>query len=95
MLAAFHVLGYLLLYFASCVNPIIYVIMNKQYRQAYAGVISCSRIRATLTPHGSSAPGQQQHNNFGHQGNDSSSALYAHQTMTKIPLATQLFALIL
>ncbi|OXU26858.1 hypothetical protein TSAR_016616 [Trichomalopsis sarcophagae] len=61
---AFHVLGYLLLYFASCVNPIIYVIMNKQYRQAYAGVISCSRIRATLTPHGSSAPGQ---NNFGHQ----------------------------
>ncbi|XP_058792835.1 G-protein coupled receptor moody isoform X2 [Phymastichus coffea] len=65
---AFHVLGYLLLYFASCVNPIIYVIMNKQYRQAYAGVISCSRIRATLTPHGSSAPGQQ--HNFGHQGND-------------------------
>ena len=59
--------GYLLLYFASCVNPIIYVIMNKQYRQAYAGVISCSRIRASLTPHGSSAPGQ---NNFGHQGND-------------------------
>ncbi|XP_033219859.1 G-protein coupled receptor moody-like isoform X2 [Belonocnema kinseyi] len=60
-----HVMGYLLLYFASCVNPIIYVIMNKQYRQAYAGVISCSRIRASLTPHGSSAPGQ---NNLG-QGN--------------------------
>jgi hypothetical protein len=67
LLSALHVLGYLLLYFASCVNPIIYVIMNKQYRQAYAGVISCSRIRASLTPHGSSAPGQ---NNFAHQGND-------------------------
>ncbi|XP_012256317.2 G-protein coupled receptor moody isoform X2 [Athalia rosae] len=53
-----HVVGYLLLYFASCVNPIIYVIMNKQYRQAYAGVICCSRIRASLTPHGSSAPAQ-------------------------------------
>ncbi|XP_015523482.1 G-protein coupled receptor moody isoform X1 [Neodiprion pinetum] len=53
-----HVAGYLLLYFASCVNPIIYVIMNKQYRQAYAGVISCSSIRASLTPHGSSAPAQ-------------------------------------
>ncbi|XP_046750242.1 G-protein coupled receptor moody isoform X2 [Diprion similis] len=53
-----HVAGYLLLYFASCVNPIIYVIMNKQYRQAYAGVISCSSIRASLTPHGSSAPPQ-------------------------------------
>ena len=52
-----HILGYLLLYFASCVNPIIYVIMNKQYRQAYAGVIGCKWIRATLTPYGSSVPG--------------------------------------
>ncbi|KAL0120150.1 hypothetical protein PUN28_008064 [Cardiocondyla obscurior] len=52
-----HILGYLLLYFASCVNPIIYVIMNKQYRQAYAGVVGCSWLRATLTPYGSSAPG--------------------------------------
>lgn len=66
-LTGFHVLGYLLLYFASCVNPIIYVIMNKQYRQAYAGVIGCSRIRASLTPFGSSAPGQH-HQDFG-QGN--------------------------
>ncbi|XP_034183609.2 G-protein coupled receptor moody isoform X1 [Osmia lignaria lignaria] len=61
----FHVLGYLLLYFASCVNPIIYVIMNKQYRQAYAGVISCSRIRTSLTPYGSSAPGQQHQQDYG------------------------------
>lgn len=53
-----HVMGYLLLYFASCVNPIIYVCMNKQYRQAYVNLISCSRIRAF----GSSAPGQ---NNYG------------------------------
>uniref|UniRef100_A0ABD2XJ65 G-protein coupled receptors family 1 profile domain-containing protein n=1 Tax=Trichogramma kaykai TaxID=54128 RepID=A0ABD2XJ65_9HYME len=64
---AFHVIGYLLLYVASCVNPIIYVIMNKQYRQAYAGVISCSRLRASLTPHGSSAPGHN--NNYPHQDN--------------------------
>ncbi|XP_031830926.1 G-protein coupled receptor moody [Nomia melanderi] len=61
----FHVLGYLLLYFASCVNPIIYVIMNKQYRQAYAGVIGCSRIRAGLTPYGSSAPGHQHQQDYG------------------------------
>ncbi|XP_044009249.1 G-protein coupled receptor moody-like isoform X2 [Aphidius gifuensis] len=60
----FHVIGYLLLYFSSCVNPLIYVIMNKQYRQAYANIISCSKIRATLTPHGSSAPG---HNNIGQE----------------------------
>ncbi|XP_076282791.1 G-protein coupled receptor moody isoform X2 [Lasioglossum baleicum] len=64
----FHVLGYLLLYFASCVNPIIYVIMNKQYRQAYAGVIGCSRIRAGLTPYGSSAPGHHHPQDYG-QGN--------------------------
>ncbi|XP_012225431.1 G-protein coupled receptor moody isoform X1 [Linepithema humile] len=60
-----HVLGYLLLYFASCVNPIIYVIMNKQYRQAYAGVIGCTWIRMSLTPYGSSAPGGV---GGGHQG---------------------------
>lgn len=64
----FHILGYLLLYFASCVNPIIYVIMNKQYRQAYAGVIGCSRIRASLSPYGSSAPGHHQQQDYG-QGN--------------------------
>ncbi|KAJ9591271.1 hypothetical protein L9F63_002204, partial [Diploptera punctata] len=31
----FHVLGYIMLYLSACINPIIYVIMNKQYRQAY------------------------------------------------------------
>lgn len=67
-LSEFHVLGYLLLYFASCVNPIIYVIMNKQYRQAYAGVIGCSRIRASLSPYGSSAPGHHHQQDYG-QGN--------------------------
>ncbi|KAL0281001.1 UNVERIFIED_CONTAM: hypothetical protein PYX00_002135 [Menopon gallinae] len=41
----FHVLGYILLYFSACVNPIIYVIMNKQYRQAYKTVLLCRRPR--------------------------------------------------
>lgn len=41
----FHVLGYLLLYFSACVNPIIYVIMNKQYRQAYKTVLLCKKPR--------------------------------------------------
>lgn len=65
IILGFHVVGYLFLYFAACINPIIYVIMNKQYRQAYASVICCSKIRASLTPRGSSAPGQT---DFG-QGN--------------------------
>ncbi|KAL1505623.1 hypothetical protein ABEB36_005146 [Hypothenemus hampei] len=30
--APLHVLGYLLIYLASCVNPVVYVTMNKQYR---------------------------------------------------------------
>lgn len=36
-----HILGYILLYLSACINPIIYVIMNKQYRQAYKTVIMC------------------------------------------------------
>lgn len=36
-----HIIAYLLLYLSSCTNPIIYVIMNKQYRQAYKTVILC------------------------------------------------------
>lgn len=35
----FHVAGYLLLYASACVNPIIYVIMNAQYRAAYAAAL--------------------------------------------------------
>ncbi|KAK6645390.1 hypothetical protein RUM43_001667 [Polyplax serrata] len=40
-----HVMGYILLYFSSCVNPIIYVIMNSQYRQAYKTVLFCKKVR--------------------------------------------------
>lgn len=43
--APLHVLGYILLYFSSCLNPVIYVTMNKQYRQAYFDTIRC-----TFTP---------------------------------------------
>ncbi|XP_050303886.1 G-protein coupled receptor moody-like isoform X2 [Anthonomus grandis grandis] len=36
-----HVLGYLLVYLASCVNPVVYVTMNKQYRYAYLETLKC------------------------------------------------------
>ncbi|KAJ2951658.1 hypothetical protein O0L34_g13816 [Tuta absoluta] len=39
----FHIAGYLLLYASACVNPIIYVIMNAQYRAAYAAALCCPR----------------------------------------------------
>ncbi|XP_026332452.1 G-protein coupled receptor moody isoform X2 [Hyposmocoma kahamanoa] len=41
----FHVIGYLLLYASACVNPIIYVIMNAQYRAAYAAALCCPLSR--------------------------------------------------
>ncbi|XP_068218719.1 G-protein coupled receptor moody-like isoform X2 [Palaemon carinicauda] len=40
-----HVMGYVLIYISSCINPIIYVIMNRQYRQAYKTVLLCKRPR--------------------------------------------------
>ena len=44
-----HVAGYLLLYLSACINPIIYVIMNAQYRQAYRSVLACHRQRTRMT----------------------------------------------
>lgn len=39
--APLHVFSYLLLYLSSCLNPVIYVTMNKQYRQAYLDTLTC------------------------------------------------------
>lgn len=56
---ALHILGYVLLYLSSCINPIIYVIMNKQYRQAYKTVILCKPGRLlAFTQAGSSMGGK-------------------------------------
>lgn len=56
---ACHIIGYLLLYLSACINPIIYVIMNKQYRQAYKTVILCKPGRLlAFTQAGSSVGGK-------------------------------------
>lgn len=47
-----HIFGYLMIYLSACVNPIIYVIMNKQYRQAYKSVLLCKNRLSTLTNDG-------------------------------------------
>ncbi|KAJ3657740.1 hypothetical protein Zmor_009524 [Zophobas morio] len=39
--APLHVLGYILIYISACVNPVVYVTMNKQYRQAYLDTLRC------------------------------------------------------
>lgn len=47
-----HVIAYILLYLSACINPIIYVIMNKQYRQAYKTVLMCHKPRMLSTTPG-------------------------------------------
>lgn len=55
-----HIIGYILLYLSACINPIIYVIMNKQYRQAYKTVILCRPGRLlAFTQAGSSMGGKK------------------------------------
>ncbi|RZC43156.1 G-protein coupled receptor moody [Asbolus verrucosus] len=54
--ALLHVLGYILIYISSCVNPVVYVTMNKQYRQAYLDTLKCRYSSGvdsqhTPTPH--------------------------------------------
>ncbi|XP_025410043.1 G-protein coupled receptor moody-like isoform X2 [Sipha flava] len=34
-----HLIAYVMLYISACFNPIIYVIMNKQYRKAYKSIL--------------------------------------------------------
>lgn len=53
----FHIFAYIMLYLSSCINPIIYVIMNKQYRQAYKTVILCRPARLLGFTHAGSSVG--------------------------------------
>lgn len=36
-----NILGYLLIYLTTCINPIIYVVMSSEYRQAYKNLLMC------------------------------------------------------
>ncbi|KAJ8719722.1 hypothetical protein PYW08_011897 [Mythimna loreyi] len=38
-----NVFGYVLIYFTTCVNPVIYVVMSNEYRQAYKSLFKCKR----------------------------------------------------
>ncbi|XP_037823267.1 G-protein coupled receptor moody [Lucilia sericata] len=37
----FNISGYLLVYLTTCINPIIYVLMSSEYRQAYWNLLRC------------------------------------------------------
>ncbi|XP_022223805.2 LOW QUALITY PROTEIN: G-protein coupled receptor moody [Drosophila obscura] len=47
-----HIFSYIMLYLSACINPIIYVIMNKQYRKAYKTVVFCQPAARLLMPFG-------------------------------------------
>lgn len=36
-----NIIGYLLIYLTTCINPIIYVVMSSEYRQAYWNLLMC------------------------------------------------------
>uniref|UniRef100_T1E840 Putative moody n=3 Tax=Anopheles aquasalis TaxID=42839 RepID=T1E840_ANOAQ len=56
-----HIIGYIMLYLSACINPIIYVIMNKQYRQAYKTVLFCRASRLLGFTHAGSSVGDSPH----------------------------------
>src|SRR5690349_4277141 len=52
-----HIFGYIMIYLSACINPIIYVIMNRQYRQAYKSVLLCKASRLLSFTHAGSTHG--------------------------------------
>ncbi|XP_055326791.1 G-protein coupled receptor moody isoform X2 [Sitodiplosis mosellana] len=43
----FHIMGYILIYLTTCINPIIYVVMSSEYRQAYWNLLMCRMNKRT------------------------------------------------
>ncbi|XP_031637519.1 uncharacterized protein LOC116349961 [Contarinia nasturtii] len=43
----FHMMGYILIYLTPCINPIVYVLMSSEYRQAYWELLTCHINRRT------------------------------------------------
>lgn len=41
-----NIMGYLLIYLTTCINPIIYVVMSSEYRQAYWNLLLCRTVKA-------------------------------------------------
>ena len=53
-----HLISYILIYLSACINPIIYVTMNRQYRRAYNNLF-CAQITGHYTtgPSSTTNPG--------------------------------------
>lgn len=53
---SWHIISYVMLFMSACINPIIYVIMNKQYRKAYGNVLRCRAAQFFTPSSGNSLP---------------------------------------
>ncbi|KAL0281008.1 UNVERIFIED_CONTAM: hypothetical protein PYX00_002138 [Menopon gallinae] len=42
-----NIAGYVLIYLTTCINPIIYVVMSSEYRQAYKNLLTCKAAEMT------------------------------------------------
>lgn len=47
-----NIMGYLLIYLTTCINPIIYVVMSSEYRQAYWNLLMCRLATSRRPPNG-------------------------------------------
>ncbi|XP_034832544.1 G-protein coupled receptor moody-like [Maniola hyperantus] len=45
---AVNIAAHILLYFSSCINPVIYVVMSNEYQKAYRNLFNCGRKRTLL-----------------------------------------------
>lgn len=59
----FNIMGYLLIYLTTCINPIIYVVMSSEYRQAYWNLLMC---RSAAAKRGKHQHNHHHHNNHNH-----------------------------
>ncbi|CAL8143779.1 unnamed protein product [Orchesella dallaii] len=41
--ATWNILGYLMIYMTTCINPLVYVLMSSDYRQAYTNLFLCRK----------------------------------------------------
>lgn len=44
-LPVLNIFGYICIYFTAIINPVIYVVMSKEYRKAYKNLFACSKKR--------------------------------------------------
>lgn len=45
-----NIAGYILIYLTTCINPIIYVVMSSEYRQAYKNLLMCRTVETQSLP---------------------------------------------